>query len=71
MVFSWLKAKPVPAPTDLELQLVDALQAATDCIEEHNVCADVAVEAHEVLEKAKDELGIVGHPNALSPDHHA
>ena len=52
------RPKAVPAPTELDLQLVDALQAATDCIEQHDVCSEAAHEAREVLEHAKSELGL-------------
>jgi len=59
MVFSWLRPKPVPAPTDLELELVEALEAVTECVEEHNVCADVAQDGRQTVERAKETLGIV------------
>lgn len=59
MDFSWLKAKPVPAPTDLELELVEALEAVTDCVEQHSPCADVAEDGRQTVERAKEALGIV------------
>ena len=59
MILSWLRGKPVPAPTDLELELVDALEAVTQCVESHSICADAAHDGRETLDKAKEVLGIV------------
>ncbi len=52
------RSKPVPVPTELDLQLVDALQAVTECVEEHEICSKAASEGREVLERAKTELGL-------------
>jgi hypothetical protein len=60
VVFAWLKSKPVPAPTDLELELIESLEAVTECVEEHHMCSEAADEGRQILERAKDELGIVG-----------
>jgi hypothetical protein len=68
VVFSWLKSKPVPTPTDLELELIESLEAVTECVEEHHLCSEVADESRQTLKRAKDELGIVG--AAASLDSH-
>lgn len=52
------KSKPVTAPTELDLKLVEALQAVTECAEEHHVCSGVVHDGREVLEQAKAELGL-------------
>ena len=59
MLFSWFRTKPVHAPTDLELDLFEALEAVTDCVEEHEVCSDLAQSGRQTLKRAKRELGIV------------
>jgi hypothetical protein len=59
-MFSWLKPKPIPAPTDLELKLVETLEAATECLEGHNICDEIVDESRQALLSAKAELGIVG-----------
>jgi hypothetical protein len=59
-MFSWLKPKPIPAPTDLELRLVEKLEAVTQCLEGHHICDDIVDESRQTLETAKAELGIVG-----------
>ncbi len=52
------KTKPLPVPTELDLKLVEALEAVTDCAEEHHLCGDVVHDGREVLEHAKAELGL-------------
>ncbi len=64
MDFPWLKAKPIPAPTDAELELVDALEAVTECVQDHSPCQSVATESREVLERVKESLGIGSPPQA-------
>ena len=59
MALSWLKAKPVPTPTDLELELVEALEAVTDCVEEHHLCDAAAQEGRATLDHPREQLGIV------------
>ncbi len=58
MPLSWLKARPVPAPSDLELELVDALEAVTQCVDERSACDEVASQSRQVLQHAKEKLGI-------------
>ena len=58
-MFSWFKTKPLHVPTELELDLVEALEAVTECVEEHEVCSDLAESGRETLVRAKQELGIV------------
>ncbi len=67
MVFSWFKPKPLHTPTELELDLVEALEAVTDCVAEHDICADVAQDGRNTLARAKDELGIVNDTDRNSP----
>ena len=52
------KTRPVSTPTELDLQLVEALQAVTECVEEHHVCDAAAQEARAALKRAKAELGL-------------
>ena len=52
------KSKPVPVPTELDLKLVEALEAVTECAEEHHLCRDVVDDGREVLEQARAELGL-------------
>jgi hypothetical protein len=59
MPLLWTKAKPIPAPTDLELELVEALETVTECAQEHVGCSDAIDESRELLERAKTTLGIV------------
>jgi len=58
MTFRWTKAKPIPAPTDLELELVEALETVTECAEQEAVCPNAVEESREVLERAKTALGM-------------
>jgi hypothetical protein len=67
MNFPWLKAKSIPVPTDTELELVDALEAVTECVEEHSPCQSVAAEGREVLDRVKESLGIATGSQAASP----
>lgn len=57
-VIKLFKSKPVSAPSELDLKLVDALEAVTECVEEHDVCRETARDSREVLEHAKAELGL-------------
>ena len=52
------RPKPLSAPTELDLQLVEALEAVTACVEEHHVCDKAAEDGREVLKRAKTELGL-------------
>jgi hypothetical protein len=59
MPLPWITAKPVPAPTDLELDLVEKLEALTECAEDNATCPEVVAESRNLLDRAKDTLGIV------------
>jgi hypothetical protein len=54
----FLRSKPELVPTELDLQLVEALEAVTECAEQHDICDTAAKEGREVLEHAKAELGL-------------
>lgn len=54
----FFKTKPEDTPSELDLELVEALQAVTDCAEANHVCGDAADNGRKVLERAKAELGL-------------
>ena len=58
VVMKLFKSKPLPVPTELDLKLVEALQAVTDCAEAHDVCPEVVHDGREALDIAKAELGL-------------
>lgn len=58
----WSRSKRLAAPTDLELELVDALEAVTECADEAGGCAEDVRHGHDVLLQAKQELGLTERP---------
>ncbi len=62
----WFKKKP-HAPTDLELELIESLEAVTACVEDHNICGPVADEGRAALEHAKAELGVIERSGRTEP----
>ena len=55
---SFFKSNPIAAPSDLELDLVEALETVTECAERAGLCEEATEESQKVLERARRELGV-------------
>ena len=52
------QSKPPATPSDLDVELVETLEAVTECAEQHDPCDGVARKGRKVLKRAKAELGL-------------